>query len=255
MPPEGHDAASHFVAKWLEREPEMQFATLFCAPEQRPRFQAWGGLLHELREALFELSDARVSGVKRGWWAEEMFAMDSAAPRHPLTQALAGSAAPWRELGRALLGHGDSADRPMGTESAIEPLLRVAGAVIAVEAALFDARASSAAGEALAIHWLLHRLPRGLANEDQARIPMHLFARHGLTAAQVAAGQGEALLRDWSTELRQRLPPALPGAALASRARLRFDRARLVKISQGGGFSPPAPHSSLWSAWRAARTP
>jgi hypothetical protein len=63
------DAIEHFVAKWHRREPEMALAEVFCAPEQRARFRAWGALVHELREAAFELSDARVTAVKSQWWA------------------------------------------------------------------------------------------------------------------------------------------------------------------------------------------
>ena len=59
------DAIEHFVAKWHRREPEMALAEVFCPPEARARFRAWGALVHELREAAFELSDARVTAVKR----------------------------------------------------------------------------------------------------------------------------------------------------------------------------------------------
>ena len=73
------DAIEHFVAKWHRREPEMALAEVFCAPEQRPRFRAWGALVHELREAAFELSDARVTAVKSQWWAEELVSVARAA--------------------------------------------------------------------------------------------------------------------------------------------------------------------------------
>lgn len=247
------DACADFVAKWQQREPEMHLAEVFCPASSRPHFRAWGALLHELREALFELSDPRVTGIKTGWWAEELIAMPGGQPRHPLTQALAGIDAPWQALGRALLTHADADVRASDTAQAVELLLPTAKAVVAVEAAVFSAGIQENAAPSLAVHWLLHRLPQGLAGDDQARIPMHLYARHGLTAAEVAAGQGEALLRDWAGELARVCPGPLRRAALIRRSRQRFDQARLQRLAAGKGFAEPPAPITLWRAWRAAR--
>jgi len=248
------DGCSPFEAKWFEREPEMRFAEVFCPPAGKAVFRAWGALLHELRETLFELSDPRVSAVKTGWWAEELIGIGQGRQRHPLSARLLGTQAPWSTLGRALLDHDAGELRAADTEQAVARLLPTAAAVLAVEAALFGARASTDAARSLAVHWLLQRLPRGLASEDQARIPMHLFARHGLTAAQVAAGPADALLRDWGRELAAALPPQVSGTALIRRARHRFDQARLVRLTAGKGFAEPPPPLTLWRAWRAARS-
>ena len=252
--PEMPDAISPYVAKWFARESEMQVALVFCQPPQRTTFLAWGALLHELREALFELSTAQVMGVKSGWWAEELIALSKGTPRHPLTQALAGIDSPWSVLGRELLGVVGDDERRGDTAQAISALLALARAAIAVESALFGAQPSEAAAQALAIHWLWQRLPQGLDAEDRARIPMHLFARHGITTAALAAGEGMPLLRDWASELAAALPVALPGSALASRARHRFDRARLQRLAADKGFGPASGLSTLWTAWRAARS-
>ena len=68
-------ATAHFVDKWWQREPEMRIAAAFCARADAPgpgdpararaRFECWGALLHELREALFELPEASVAGSTR----------------------------------------------------------------------------------------------------------------------------------------------------------------------------------------------
>jgi phytoene/squalene synthetase len=247
------DAISPYVAKWLARETEMQVALVFCRPPQRTAFLAWGALLHELREALFELSNAQVMGVKSGWWAQELMAVSNGAPRHPLTQALAGINAPWSVLGRELLGVVGDDERRGDTGQAIAALMPLATAAIAVESALFNTKPADAAAQALAIHWLWQRLPQGLDAEDRARIPMHLFARHGITTAALAAGEGMPLLRDWAGELAAALPPALPGSALASAARRRFDNARLLRLAAGKGFGAASGLGTLWNAWRAAR--
>lgn len=250
----GHDEATrHFVGKWQAREPEMALAEAFCAPAQKPLFRNWGALLHELREALFELSDARVTDLKLAWWAEELMGWGQGRSRHPLGDELRRCAAPWSALGRALMESGATPVRAGSTAEAIAALSPLASAVIEVEAALFAAESNEASVRCLAVHWLLQRLPVGLAADDQARIPMHLFARHGLTAAQLADGQGAALLRDWARELADALPPP-HWASLLRRCRTAFDQARLRRLAAGKGFGAPPAIASLWRAWRAARS-
>jgi hypothetical protein len=242
-----------FVGKWLTREPEMAIAEVFCPPERKPLYRAWGALLHELREAAFELSDARVTEVKTAWWAEELIGVGQGRHRHPLTEVLLGHSAPWSELGRSLLELPDAGRRYDTTAEVIDSLMQVARSVIAVESALFATTSGDDSARALVVHWLLQRLPHGLATEDQARIPMHLFARHGLSAAQLVAGQGDALLRDWATELQGQLPVVFAGASAFRRSRTSFDRARLQRLASGRGFAEPPPLPTLWRAWRAAR--
>jgi len=258
-------ATEHFVEKWYRREPEMRIASSFCARADRLqdddaplRFECWGALLHELREAVFELPDAGVAAAKRGWWAEELQLIAAGRARHPLGEALAGfaqaKAAPWTGLSLAVVGAGGDA-RASDTSAALAALEPLAKATIAVENALFQA--SDAIGQAtpaLAVHWLLQRLPRGLAEEDGARVPMHLLARHGLTAAALP-GAPDALLRDWAGELHRALPQKAGGAFLR-RARTRFDAARLQRLQARGGqggFDDPGALGTLWRAWRAAR--
>ena len=247
------DATVHFVAKWHQREPEMQFAELFCPGDQKMRFRAWGALLHELRETLFELSDPRVSVVKTGWWAEELIGLDEGKQRHPITAALIGLDAPWSALGRALLDHDVGDRRAADTAQAVELLLPTASAMIAVESAIFGAGGSADAPRSLAVHWLLQRLPRGLASDDQARLPMHLLARHGLTAGQLPGAAAEPMLRDWGRELALATPGDVRGASLFRRSRHRFDQAAAERLAAGKGPGGPAPLLTFWRAWRSAR--
>lgn len=249
------EAFAHHVGKWHRREPEMALAEVFCPPEQRRRHQAWGALLFELREAVFELSDPRVSAVKTGWWAEALQALEAGQSRHPLTGPLTDCAAPWSRLARAVIETLHSESRPESPEHAIAGVQPLADAVTAVESAVFgQAAPTDAIARAVAIHWLLHRLPQGLGHDDAARIPMNLLARHNLTADQLAGGQGQAVLQDWAGELRQRLPARVPEACLFRRLRTRFDRDRLLRLMSGRGFSPaPAPWN-VWQGWRAARS-
>jgi hypothetical protein len=254
-------AQDHFVAKWQAREPEMRLAEVFCAPDALPRFRAWGALLHALREAAFELSDARVTATKLPWWAEELLRLDTGSGRHPLAAALARPGLAWPALATALLAVASDEARPADPAQAIAQLRPLAAAIAAVEAGLFAAAAdpvpAAAPGvvDAIAVNLLLQRLPQGLHDADQARLPMNLLARHRVTAADVAAGQGAALLCDWAAELLAAQPAALRGAPLWRRLRHRFDRDRLQRLARGRGFGPAPAPLSVWRAWRVARNP
>jgi len=251
----GNDAIEHFVAKWQRREPEMAQAEVFCPPALRPRYRAWGALLHELREAAFELSDARVAEVKGQWWAEELLGLAEGRSRHPVTAPLQAADAPWQALVHALLGLPQHEARPGDTPAALARLAPLAAAIATIEASLFEVEPAPQDADAVAVHLLLFRLPEGLASDDQAGLPMSLLARHGLSAADVAAGQGEALLRDWATQLLAALPPANSHRSQFRRLRAGFDRARLARLAQGRGFDPPGPFVTLLRAWRLARSP
>ena len=214
------DAIAHFVAKWHRREPEMALAEVFCPAPQRLRFRAWGALVHELREAAFELSDARVTAVKCQWWAEELANLPQGRGRHPISADIAAPALPWTRLARALMEQSLLDERPADVHAALAHM---------------------------------QRLPQGLLAGDQARLPLNLLARHGRTVAQVGAGEGDAVLRDWAAELLAALPSAPPSAPLYRRLRTGFDRVRLRRLAAGRGFAPPAAPTTVWRAWRIAR--
>ncbi len=249
------EASAHFVAKWLQREPEMAFAEVFCPAADKPRFRAWGALLHELREAQFELSDSDVARAKSHWWTEELLRLARGQAQHPLTLALAGSAAPWNLLARSLLEQPTEAPRAATTPEALALLQPLGAAVAQVESALFASHVDDAAAQALAAHWLLQRLPTGLRSADQARLPMHLLARHGMQTETLSGDSLNALLRDWAGELLAATPEQLPRAAWLRRSRLRFDRISMQKLASGKQSQAAAPWSNLWQAWRAARSP
>lgn len=247
------EAASHFIDKWQQREPEMLLAEVFCPPADKGRFRVWGSLLNELREALFELAEPRVASAKTAWWAEELAGLPDGRQRHPLSAHLPGELAPWRALARALGDFAHDAPRPANTAESLAALMPAAEAVTAVEAALFGATPSPQAAASLARHWLLMRLPEGLGRGDQAHIPMHLLARHGLTSTQLASAEVGALLADWGRELASAGQGAVTGASFFRRSRNEFDQARLARLAGGKGVGPPMPLATLWRAWRVAR--
>jgi hypothetical protein len=247
------DAQAHFVAKWHRREPEMALAEVFCPPPEKARFRGWGALVAELREAAFELSDPRVTAVKAPWWAEELLRFAEGLGRHPLAADLTPSPeVPWHALAGALLRQVQADSRPADAGAAVAQVRPLAEALAAVESALFPtARPSSASS--IAVHLLLQRLPHGLGDDDQARLPMTLLARHGITAAQVAAGAGDALLRDWAAALLAARPDDDRGQPLFRRLRSGLDRVALRRLAAGRAFLPELAPVTVWRAWRIAR--
>jgi hypothetical protein len=248
------DALAAFVGKWQAREPEMRIATVFWPAARRPVALAWGALLHELREAAFEMSDPGVAAAKCAWWAEELHGWGERRSRHPLGRVLSAVTAPWAALGAAWLEWPDVEDRPGSTKDAMTSLMPAARAVDAVEAALLGTPAPLRIDQApvIACHWLLHRLPHGLAAVDRARVPMHLVARHGGEALGSPGPAQTGLLADWAGELLsvESFQPTADSAF--RRCRTAFDRARLARLARGQA-GPPSPVATLLSAWRAAR--
>lgn len=258
-------ACADYIGKWRVREPEMAFAEPFCARLLRPRFRLWGALLQELREATFELSDARVIEAKSAWWAEELARTGRLAARHPLTQALvqeAQMALPWRQLGNGLLASAKGESRPADSEAAIAGIRPLAEGIVAFEAVLFvrasfdasrDHALHTQASNAVVAHLLTERLRTGLWSEDGGRVPLSLLARHRITAAQLTDTVAAAAIADWAQQLLTFAPARLIGASVYRRSRCAFDRRALQRMIQHRVAAPPHPLHALWLAWASAR--
>lgn len=248
----GGQAIAHFVAKWHAREPEMALAEPFCPPAERERFRAWGALVHELREALFELSDPRVAAVKGRWWAEELLGLAAGRSRHPLTAPLADARLPWAALAAGMASQLGESPPPDDVAASLAQLAPLCDALARVEAGLAGVEAPASAADAIGVHLRLHRLPAGLAAPDRAGVPRDLLARHGEGGDPVAPGQDHALLRDWARHLLQ-VQPDPRGLPLFRRLRTGFDRVRLARLAAGRGVAAPAAPATVWRAWRLAR--
>lgn len=245
-------AESGFVEKWFVREPEMRLAEVFVPAATRPLHRRWGAFLLELRQALFELSDPVVSTAKLGWWGEELIALANDRARHPLTQGLPASA-PWLDLARQLTPGSDADARPASVDHALQALMPLATATIAVENHVFDSEAGPAEARALAVHWLAERLDTGLSADDGARLPMALLARHAVTASELATQPKHPALRDWAGQLAKALPARLTTTVALRHQRLAFDRSRLTSLQRGRGPTRPTGISDLLRAWSATR--
>lgn len=257
-PPSAEEGLGAFFAKAEAREPLLRPALIFVPEASRPVFQAWSALLAELRECVFELSDPRVTALKAGWWAEEFEGVSRGAARHPLTRVLARHPAPWPHVAATLMGVASDLDPAPDLEAAIASLRPLADALVAVERHLFEANSedAEARGRALAISWLRHRLERGLEAADRARVPLALFARHGLRREQLAGADAAALRCDWAGRLRDALPPrAGCGWAYPGVLSLDADRRALSGIALGRMPTPGRLHALVLvcRAWHLAR--
>ena len=231
----------------------MAYAEVFCPRVLRPRFALWGALIHEWREAAFELSDARPTEAKCLWWADEALRSAQGAPRHPLTIALSTPGLPWQSLARGLSSMADAdSSRPADGDSALASVAPLADGIASLECALFDATSTGDAARAVSVHLLSERLRIGIAAADGGRVPLSLLARHGITGQVLAGPEGQASVRDWAGDLVARLP-ANPGeTALYRRIRSAFDGWHLRALAAGRARSIP-PLRALQLAWRGAR--
>ncbi len=247
-------AVTAFLDKWRVREPEMLYAEVFCARPLRARFALWGALLHELRTAAFELSDASLTLAKSAWWADELLRCAQDAPRHPLTQALDAPRLPWHLLAQGMLAmaHADPS-RPSDRDTAIGAVAPLAEGIATVEAALFDAPSTDAASRAVAVHLLSERLRIGMGASDGGRVPLSLLARHGITSSAVTQPQGMQAVADWAAELSDALPLGFAGIALYRAARTTFDGWFLRELATHHARRAMPRLRALRLAWLAAR--
>lgn len=245
-------ADSDLRHKWLHREPEMGLVLRFVPVRQREAAVRWGALFSELREAVFELSDAGVRQAKAAWWAEELLRFQRDEPRHPLGRDLPPGLR-WIDLASALVAVSHEDGRPADPEGAMAQVAPLAGALAQVESAWFGGAHEAAAEASVVVHLLAQRLARGRADDDAARVPMNLFARHELTPAALAEARGEIVVRDWAGALLDHAPKPDPRMVLFRRLRALLDREQLAHLNRHPGrVWQPGP-SSVWRGWRLAR--
>jgi hypothetical protein len=245
-------------SKAAGREPLLAAGLAFVPRASRPAYAAWCGLIGELRETLFERSDPRVTGMKSLWWAEELAGWRRGAFRHPVGRPLVAQpalAGTWESVADAIPLLAAEPEPTPDAEAALDALWPLSEALVQVERVLFAAGGDATAqARALAVHWLRHRLEQGLEAPDRARVPLALFARHGLRRDQLASAEAAPLRRDWAARLLSELPAApVRGWAYPRTLALAEDLARLSAIQAGRSTPTRGSLSRVWQAWRLAR--
>jgi hypothetical protein len=189
------EALRHYTGKWLAISPEQAVLSVFVPKALRLRTEAWAALHFELFECIFALEHEPVRLQKSQWWAEELQRLQNQTPRHPVTQALIDSDAPFAAMAGPLLALAAQVPINSSNTLALMACLKpLAQAVDACETVLFQGKTSDNS-PAITASWLSLRMPHGLAGFDRAMLPMHLRARHGAAASDA---DHAALKRDWS---------------------------------------------------------
>jgi phytoene/squalene synthetase len=220
-------ALDSFLDKWRSRWPEWEVAEPFVPEPRRKLALAWFALLQEFEDIMNIAGDPLPADAKLAWWQQELRDWSNQRSRHPLGRVLEPVRAPWAELAEALPAMQEARTPPASLEQAVQLLLPFAGAVAAVERALFERRSPRDDARAIAVQWL------------QAR-----HAAAGPAARPAGVGEAEwrgQLLKAW---------PAKPAIAQPHRIWSRLARLRLQRERDGKPpFAPPL--SQLWHSWRA----
>ncbi|UHQ24855.1 phytoene/squalene synthase family protein [Lysobacter sp. 5GHs7-4] len=229
------DALASFIGKWRARWPEWALAETFVPAAQRETALAWAALQQELADAAWGGRDARPGELKLGWWLEELQGWSLGRRRHPLGQTLQRRPAPWAALAAALPTLLDTRERPLDRDDAIGQLRTYAGALAAVDAALFGTQAGEG-DNAVVAAGLLHAR---LAHEGASAVPLSVLAQAGEDAA----------IAVWTRDLHAHWPKP-PAATVPRRLWAALASARL----RGGDAARPlSPWRALLSGWRGAR--
>lgn len=241
------EALRHYTGKWLAISPEQAVLSVFVPKALRLRTEAWAALHFELFECIFALEHEPVRLQKSQWWAEELQRLQNQTPRHPVTQALIDSDAPFAAMAGPLLALAAQVPINSSNTLALMACLKpLAQAVDACETVLFQGKTSDNS-PAITASWLSLRMPHGLAGFDRAMLPMHLRARHGAAASDA---DHAALKRDWLAEIQAQLPMPVAGNWYRE-AQRRFTRRRLQALQSNA--LPAIRPGHAWDAWRALR--
>ena len=262
-----------FAAKWIAAEPELGIALNFLPMPQRAVEAAFVCLGHEIANAAFAIREGDVAVAKLNWWHEELLRTSQGAPRHPLTEVLAGHAAMgqvpsslWQALIAAAVQQRER-DPAEGFATLIAGFETFFLPLAGVEAVLFNtidrARTSRITSLAHALREL-GSITRVLETGHVA-LPLDLLARYQLRRDQLASDSPERRraakeqLRAISSEL-DSIATAQPKLTLARYASLVTDRWRSDKastaddpIAELNRLLPRVPMGTTWNVWRAAR--
>lgn len=260
--------AQSYIAKWLAREPEMEPVLGFLPQRDRALAACWGALQNELFEAMLEPRDRGVAQVKLAWWGEALARGSGQGAAHPLLRALFDQPAAaniassgWQPLVHAALALGAEDTSPPDIDTALQLRSGIADAIAGLDVALFAPSAPPGSGAPIAAGLLLRQLRAALRSQPGRHpfLPLQLFARHGQRSDSFDPAHtdaaGAALVADFAAALAA--PLQTHSAAVTwRRCRIALDR----RIARGIAARPqPASATlsrwtSLWTAWRAARS-
>ena len=272
------DAAlqSH-LQPWLAARPARRACAPFLRRHDADAVQALAALELEVLGVLSDVREPSVAEAKLRWWADEMAAVSAGTARHPLTLALARTAAvaridaaQWRQPAERAL---DALAATTAADDAAQwqQALAVCAPWATLEAACWHADRvdTDAAAQAAALAWLIDDLLRlpGLGERPRLPLPMQRLARHGLARDDLAADTNacRAAVREQCAVLAGRATAILDAGVAAALPLLRgfdlrLDAQALRRAARSADPLPalarrrgwPGPAAVL-AAWRAAR--
>jgi hypothetical protein len=240
-----------YVEQWLLREPGMRLALGFLPQAQREQWSAWGALLFQLRESLFELSDLSVRQAKTAWWADECWGKSRQLARHPLMKVLPDQL-PWVPIASALSQTLDSLEQSSSLLTQQQALLPLAASIADAESSWSKQNRDESVSHSLIRHWMLHRLSIGLLRDDRAGIELRLIAKHSQVDLQSQQALRSSLVQEWADTL-QKSSSNILQASRFRRQRHALDAIILQRLVAGQGFSEPSGLGTLIALWNAAR--
>ena len=260
-----------FETKGALAHPELPLMLRFAPPSQHALLSAFACLSFELAHTAFEIAENEVANSKLHWWAEELAAIPTGTPRHPLSKVLAECEAVralpeqiWIALIHAALGQRDPA--PASTQAdLLAGYARFYAALALVETRIVVQLEVDALAQADALCRTLRetlRLPESLGR-GSLPLPLDLMARHQLSRNElIQSGEArDAALREHFANLAAAMR-MIDRSGLSTRATIRL-HADLVRCMRAARATDPLalasgnpdrlPLSSVWAGWRSSR--
>lgn len=248
------EAFESYIASWRATFPALALAELYASAGESRRLLARSALVMEWSDAVWQVSDERVTESKLGWWAEEWARIHAGEGRHPLAAALdlPSAVAPLKAwIGEQRAAAAENWDRR------VQELIEL-GRSTAQGFASNPAQVDHATALAFAVLIASRFLAAVAAARPLAlsRLPMDARAQHQISLGSAAVAT--AFVRQCAIELSTRLQGAV---AAQPKALWRAQRGAgvltllgLRQLSRSG-----APDSKwhrwqdAWAAWRFGR--
>jgi phytoene synthase len=258
------------------------YSFMFLPPPRRRAITALYAFCREVDDVVDETHDPGVAQAKLAWWREQVQAIFTGTPQHPVALALQPAVASFNlsetHLQAVIDGMAMDLERNRYLDFAdLEAYCyRVAGVVGLMSAEIFGYTnpATRQYARDLGIAFQLTNIVRDVG-EDARRgriyLPQDDLARHGVTGASVLQCQGGATFRalmadevararDWYDRAFASLPPEdraaqRPGIIMASIYRTLLDEIVRDDYRVLDHRIALTPLRKLWIAWKTARRP
>ena len=277
----GASPAGHCEALVRAHDPDRYFATLFAPADKRPHLFALYAFSHEVARVREAVTETLTGEMRLQWWRDTLQGEARGEVRaNPVAAALEDTVVAFRLPRQALVALIDARtfdlyDDPMPTLTDLEgycgetssALIRLAALVLAGGEDPGSADAAGHAGVAYALTGLLRAFPWH-ARQGRIYLPQTVLSAHGVSRAEVLAGEGGAGLAQALAEMRgiarrhldaaRALAGSLPSAVAPALLPLALVPGYLARMERPD-YDPFRTVVDLpqwrrqWILWRAAR--